>query len=171
MVRRVTTLRGVDMRRRLLIATVTIAALGFGARALIAAPSGSAVSMSPLTVILTRQAAFEMQGGVATGMKDAVDRKADVKKYADSAKALADYAAIIPSLFPPGTETGGDTHALPKIWSDRAGFEKAAADYGAAAKTLGAKASAGDAEGFATAFQAMGKTCGACHRAYRAKYD
>jgi cytochrome c556 len=159
------------MRRSLLIATITIAALGFGARALIAAPSGSAVSLSPLTVIQARQAAFEMQGGLAAAMKDAVDRKADVKKYADAAKALADYAAIIPSLFPLGTESGADTHALPKIWSDRAGFEQAAANYAAAAKTLAAKANEGDAAGFATAFQAMGKTCGACHRAYRAKYD
>ncbi len=159
------------MRRSFLIATATIATLGFGAQALIAAPSGGTVSVSPLTVIQTRQAAFEMQSGIAAAMKDAVDRKADVKKYADAAKALADYAAVIPSLFPPGTGTGEDTHALPKIWSDRAGFEEAAANYGAAAKALAAKASAGDAEGFATAFQAMGKTCGACHRAYRAKYD
>ena len=159
------------MRRAILTVAVSIAALGWGARALTAAPTGTTVNLPALTVIQTREAAFRMQGAVAAAMKDAVDRKADVKKYADAAKALADYAAVIPSLFPLGTETGGDTHALPKIWSDRAGFEKAAADYRAAAKTLAAKASAGDTEGFAAAFQAMGKTCGACHRAFRAKYD
>ena len=44
-----------------------------------------------------------------------------------SAKAIAKWTAVIPTLFPKGTETGGNTKALPEIWSDPAGFQKIAA--------------------------------------------
>ena len=59
-------------------------------------------------------------------MKRAVAAKEEVKPYADRAEAISGWALQFPTLFPPGSEKGHDTKALPAIWSDRAGFEKAA---------------------------------------------
>lgn len=70
------------------------------------------------------------------------------------------------TLFPAGTEKGGETEASPKIWEDMAGF-KAAADKMKAAATAGAAAKGKDA--FAAAFGNLIKTCKGCHEGYRIK--
>jgi cytochrome c556 len=75
----------------------------------------------------------------------------------------------MPVLFPPGSDKGGDTKALPEIWTDRAGFEKIASDAGAAATKLAEAAKAGDADEVAVQFKALGEQCGTCHKHYRAK--
>ena len=54
-----------------------------------------------------------------------------------------------------------------EIWSDRAGFEKADAAFVAASIALAEAAKSGDQAAFAVAFAEEGKTCGACHRAYK----
>jgi cytochrome c556 len=56
---------------------------------------------------------------------------------------------------------------LPTVWSDRAGFEKAAADYASAADAMAAAAKAGDKDAFTAAFEQTGAACGACHKVYR----
>ena len=76
---------------------------------------------------------------------------------------------MIPSLFPAGSEKGDDTKALPEIWSNRAEFEKDAANLTTQAEKLVQLAEADDKAGFATQFQATGQACGACHRQFRAK--
>jgi cytochrome c556 len=136
------------------------------------AVSGSSIAFaqaSPDSIIAGRQAAFDLQGAVANDMKAAVESGTAVKPYTDGAKALAKWAAAIPGMFPAGTETGGNTKALPAIWSDRAGFEKAAATFGENATKLSAAAAADDKTAFAEAFKATAGACGACHRTYRAK--
>lgn len=84
------------------------------------------------------------------------------------AEAMVVYAKTIPSLFPEGSGTG-DTRALPAIWSDWAGFEKAAADHVDAVVELQAAAESGDAAALGEQLKATGATCGACHKAYRAE--
>ena len=71
-------------------------------------------------------------------------------------------AALLPKQFPAGSDKG-DTRALPKIWSDKAGFD--------AQVTAFAKASATapkDLEGLKKSFPAVSKACGDCHEGYRA---
>jgi cytochrome c556 len=121
------------------------------------------------TIIASRQTTFFLSGVVFGGLKQAVQSGAEVKPLADNAAALAEWAGILPTLFPPGTDTGHDTKALPAIWKDRAGFEKDAANYETAAKALAAAAKAGDDKAFAVAFRQTAKACGACHKAYRKK--
>jgi cytochrome c556 len=72
-------------------------------------------------------------------------------------------------MFPPGTETGGGTHALPTVWSERPEFEKLAADLATQATKLQQVAATGDKAGFAAQFKATGAVCGECHHTYRAK--
>lgn len=119
--------------------------------------------------ILVRQGGFDLMGAVAANMKRGVDSGAEVKPFADDAAALANWGTIIPTLFPPGSETGHDTKAKPDIWSDRAGFDKAAADFSAAAKKLADAAKSNDKAAFADAFKATGGACGACHKTFRAR--
>ena len=75
-------------------------------------------------------------------------------------------------LFPKGSETGMETTASPKIWSDRAGFVKALAKFQA-------DTSAGfmkpedleffDKQAFGEAFGQAVTNCKACHQEYRVK--
>ena len=54
----------------------------------------------------------------------------------------------------------------PKIWSDRAGFDKAIAEF--AADTAGAEKIM-DLDGLKAAFGTATENCGSCHKAYRIK--
>jgi cytochrome c556 len=135
-----------------------------------AAPACAApVTLPSDAIIAARQTTFFLSSRVFLSLKGAVTAGGDVKPLADSAESLAEWAGIIPTLFPAGTDKGHDTKALEKIWTDNAGFLKAAQTYQDAAKSMQDAAKAGDAKAFAVAFKQTGKACGACHKAYRAK--
>jgi cytochrome c556 len=120
-------------------------------------------------LIAVRQAGFSLQNSDFAYIRAVVAAKGDVKPLEGAGKAIAKWAAVIPTLFPKGTETGGDTKALPEIWSDPAGFQKIALALGEAATKLATDAKAGDADLVAADTKALGEQCGACHKAYRAK--
>lgn len=137
-------------------------------------PAGAAFSQSGIattadTLIETRQSGQDVVYGVVADMKAAVAAKADPKQYADGAMALSRWFKNFPSLFPAGTESGHDTKAKPEIWSDTAGFIKASQAASDAAAALAAAAKSGDQAEFAAKFQALGQTCGACHKVYKVK--
>jgi len=117
-------------------------------------------------LIAARQAGFKLQGAVFGGMKAVIDAKGDVKTQAFAASAVAGWARALPGLFPAGSD-GGTTKALPTIWSDRAGFEKAAATLGTEAGKLADLAKAGDQPGFAAQWVVVRNACSACHDKYR----
>lgn len=119
----------------------------------------------PLAV---RQAAFDMQAGTFGLARTIVANKLDVKPLETGARGMVRWAALIPSMFPPGSDKG-DTKALPEVWKDQAGFKKAADEFGAAALKLADAAKAGDADAVAAATKAVGDACGACHKVFRAK--
>lgn len=127
------------------------------------------VSLKPDDIIAGRQAGFDLQNGVAAAMKGVVDGGGEVKPLAAGAKGLIAWGKVIPAMFPDGTQTGHNTKAKAEVWSDRAGFEKAAANFVAAAEKLVPLAEAGDKDGFKTQFAAVGQACGGCHRPYRAQ--
>ena len=122
-----------------------------------------------LDPIAVRQAAFSLNNGDFAFIRSVVAAKGDVKPLEVPASAIAKWAAVIPTMFPKGTETGGNTKALPEIWSDQAGFQKIALALGSAATKLATDAKAGDAEAVAADTKALGEQCGACHKAFRAK--
>lgn len=84
------------------------------------------------------------------------------------AMAVGEIANTITLLFPEGSATA-DSRSLPKIWSDWSGFEKAAADLSAAVPALVEAAKSGDQGKIGAALGAVGKTCGGCHKPYRAE--
>ncbi len=81
----------------------------------------------------------------------------------DKAKTFADY-------FPAGSEQGEDTHALPTIWSDMAGFKADLAKLIAADEAQLANPPQ-DVAGVKAALAAIGPACGACHQTYRKPYS
>jgi cytochrome c556 len=122
-----------------------------------------------LDPIAVRHAGMALTNGDFAFIRSVVVAKGDVKPLEGPAKAISMWSALIPAVFPAGSDKGGDTKALPEIWSDRAGFEKIAMALGAAADKLAIAAKAGDADEVAANAKTMGEQCGACHRAYRAK--
>ncbi len=121
--------------------------------------------------IAARRKAYKLSGKIFKELKAAVEAGAAVKPYAADVQFLVAWSRKIPAMFPPGSDTGHDTKALPEIWTDREHFDRDAADYTAAAETLAKLAEADDQAGFARQFQATGKACAACHKAFRARLN
>lgn len=78
---------------------------------------------------------------------------------------IAFYRGLL-ALFPEGSGSG-DTRALPAIWSDRTGFERANANMVSQLEALRTAAASGDNAALTAAFGQTGQTCAACHRPYR----
>jgi cytochrome c556 len=142
------------------VAAVTAGAVGYAA---------AQTPATPTEIIAARKAGYKHVGDLFGGMKKGIDAGADVAPFAPQAKEIADWARKVPSLFPPGTETGGETHALPAIWTNKADFDAKAANFAAAADKLSDAAASGDKAAFEAQWKATGGTCGACHRDYRAR--
>ncbi|MDB5412113.1 MAG: hypothetical protein JWR10_448 [Rubritepida sp.] len=108
---------------------------------------------------------FEAIGGVARSGGDptaVVDRIAAVQAF------FVNFGA----RFPEGTQQGApgiDTKALPAIWTDRPGFDRALAELMPRLVTLREAAASGNVANFQAAAQQAGAGCGGCHRPYRAR--
>ena len=91
----------------------------------------------------------------------------------DQAKAqeifatYADASSKMPGLFPESSKTGGDTAALPAIWTGMDDFKAKFAKFNADAKA--AQGGVKDLDSFKSAFGTVTKNCGGCHETYRAK--
>ena len=143
--------------------SLVLATLGAGALA------QTVPALTPAAMIAARQAGYDLLAANMDGLKTAVDSSADVKPLVDRVKAVQRWAQTIPMLFPEGTQTGGNTKAKSEIWSDRGGFETAAANFATQAGKLLEAAEAGDKDAFKAQYAATGQACGACHRPYRAR--
>ena len=148
------------MRKAIL--AIALAAL-FGAAA-----QADEVELAPSTLVAIRKAGYALQGANLGSIARAVQAGVtDVKPFKDNAEAIRDWSKVIPALFPKGTDK--DTKALSAVWSDRAGFEKAATNLSVAAEALVTAADANDPAAFVAAFKATADACKGCHRPYRAK--
>lgn len=149
------------MKTFVLAAAVAVAASGL--------VPGVAQAQSGPNIIEVRQVGMALLAGDFAGIRAVAAAKGDVKTLENPAKAIGRFAAIMPSLFPQGTAAGNNTKALPEVFSDAAGFKKAADAMGEASAMLVKAAAAGDAAGVDAAIKAMGDSCGGCHRGYRAR--
>ncbi|MEJ0020076.1 MAG: cytochrome c [Acetobacteraceae bacterium] len=136
--------------------------------ALMLATAGSAQAQG-VDVIETRQAGQDLLSSTFAGIRAVVAAKGDLKTVENPAKAMARWIKQYPTLFPKGSEQGHGTAALPAIWSDMAGFQKASDAMADASLKLADFAKAGDADGVAAQVKAVADTCGACHRAYKSR--
>ena len=146
-----------------------VAAVAMGGMAY--AQGSPGIALPADTIIAARQAGFDLQAGVAGGMKSVVEAGTDVKGLRDGAKGLAAWGHVIPAMFPDGTQKGHETHAKPEVWSDRAGFQKAAETFWTAAEKLAVLAEANDKDGFKAQYTVTTQACGACHRTYRERLN
>jgi cytochrome c556 len=146
------------MKKTVVLVTMTILAGAAG----IARADG----LDPIEV---RQTGLDLMAGDFAGIRAVVAAKGDLKKLEYPAKAIQRFATLMPSLFPPGSDTGHNTKASPQIWSDRPGFEKAAANLGDAAGKLVVAVHGGDQDAAEAQVKAIDDACGACHKAYRVR--
>lgn len=105
--------------------------------------------------------AMRVVGGMARGQVD-FDAAAALEAF----ETMNEVAGRYGSLFPEGSETGGDTEAKDTIWSDRAGFEAEVAKFESATAAAIAAAPQ-DLESFRAVFGPVGQSCGSCHEGYR----
>ena len=92
----------------------------------------------------------------------------NVREMVPRTEDMIAFFSAFPTLFPPGSDNNG-SKALPSVWSERPGFEAAAANALTAATALRTAAASGEAAATAQAARAMGGACGACHRNYRGR--
>ncbi|MCQ4161050.1 cytochrome c [Roseomonas sp. GC11] len=118
--------------------------------------------------IAQRKEGLKRMGGQMEAIKAILDKGEPVAPVAARAQEMGMFFVGLPTLFPPGSDKG-ETRALPAVWSDRDGFDKAMATMVTALGKLRSAADAGDASATAAAFREAGGACGACHRAYRAR--
>jgi cytochrome c556 len=126
-------------------------------------------ALAQADVIKERQQTMKGVGGATKDPGAMLKGEApfDVEKVQ---KALATYQAAakkMPGLFPENSQTGGDTTASPKIWSDMAGFKAAFAKFEADATKASAEIK--DEATFKANFPGVLKNCGGCHETYRVK--
>ena len=117
--------------------------------------------------VLMKEAGMAMRTikGFLSGRNDAEEALA-------ATAALKDAAAVIPSLFPPGTGIDAlpRTGALDAIWENWSGFEMASHLLAERATMLETALVSGDGDSQAEAFMALGRDgCGGCHAVFRAE--
>jgi len=129
--------------------------------------SVSSLAISAGNPVEDRQAAMK---AVGQSMKEAAAINTPATFDAGKAKTLMDGVAAnakkLKGLYPVGSGADPKSAADPKIWENKADFEKHLADMGAAATAAG-KATSADT--FKPAYAALGATCKSCHDIYRKK--
>jgi cytochrome c556 len=138
------------------------------AAALVAIPI-AAVAQNGLTaeqIVAARQSAYGLSAANFAQLKAQADAGVDVHTLVFPSRQLARWARTLPTMFPAGTNLP-TSHALPAVWTDRAGFEAKAAAYATAAQALATAAQSGDRAAFLTQWTAVRATCGACHDTYK----
>ena len=131
-------------------------------------PTATAMADGP-DPIAVRQAGFALNGGDFNFIRAVVAAKGDVKPLEAPAKGIGKWAAVIPTLFPKGTETGGETKALPEIWSDPAGFKNSRQHSVTLRPSWRPTRKPVRRIWLPPTPKLVGEQCGACHKAYRAK--
>jgi len=123
----------------------------------------------PESFVQMRQASLDMSLWTRIQMEAAMKAGAAAKTQAYPARALAKWAHVLPAMFPTGSGPDAPgTQALPPVWTDRAGFLKAAATYATAADRLSELAQADDTEGFKAQLVVVHQACDACHAVNKA---
>jgi cytochrome c556 len=107
--------------------------------------------------------------GQARGMAQG-EIPVDAAAFTKHASDVAVLAAMIPEGFIPNSAVPGSA-ALPEIWTNMSDFQAKAMELQNAAQSL---ATAAQSQGFEAAkgmVQAVGQTCGGCHRPYRRRQE
>ena len=102
-------------------------------------------------------------GAISDILKNGLPFTASIALHAER---LEDAASLIPTAFEKRV-VDGPTDAKPEIWEKPEEFLEAIRALADAADDLEDAASDGDAAEIQTAFKALGKACGGCHKPFR----
>jgi cytochrome c556 len=94
----------------------------------------------------------------------------DEGQFAKHASDVAVLAGMIPEGFIPNSAVEGSA-ALPEVWTNMADFRQKAMDLHNAAQSLADAASQNGFEAAKGLVQAVGQSCGGCHRPYRRRQE
>ena len=141
------------------------------AAAAIAVATSALAQPKPEQYVKHRQSALSLMGWYFGSLGPvAKGEKPFNKEEATKATALVATLAKLPyDSFVAGTESIGNTQALPAVWSNNAKFRELATKLGTETDTLAKIAAAGDEAGFKKQFGVVGGTCKACHDDFRKK--
>lgn len=159
------------MNRMVSIAGMAIIALTIGTTGPIFA-AGYAKADAGAGEIAYRKDLMKAVGGHMGAMKGIIKGTTGNKaNFAAHAQGMLGLAKITGSAFPKGSgPESGKTRALPKVWEDAAGFQKAIDAFVAESEKLVKAVESGDMKAAGAQFAALGKdACGTCHKAYRAE--
>ena len=120
--------------------------------------------------IAARQASLDMSSITFRAMGEAMKAGREAKTQGYASAALAKWAKALPRMFPAGSgkgETAANSQARPEIWRDRAGFERAAANYAGATARLAALAAANETAEFTRQLEDVDQACRSCHARYK----
>jgi len=149
------------MKKILLLAGVAMAVAG-----------GAAIAqVKPEVLVKQRQAVMTLQGkywGPIAGMASGKVSPYNADIVARNATYLENLAQMAWDGFQPST-SAVKSAALPAVYSDAAGFQRAIDRLQAETAKLGALARARDEAGVKAQFGAVGKSCGGCHESFRVK--
>ena len=149
------------MKKILLLAGVAMAVAG-----------GAAIAqVKPAVLVKQRQAVMTLQGkywGPIAGMASGKVSPYNADIVARNATYLENLAQMAWDGFQPSTRDVKSA-ALPAVYSDAAGFQRAIDRLQAETAKLGALARARDEAGVKAQFGAVGKSCGGCHESFRVK--
>lgn len=107
--------------------------------------------------------------GQARGMEQG-EIPVDEAAFAKHARDVAVLAGMISEGFIANSAVEGSA-ALPEIWTNMADFQAKAADLQNAAQALADAATANGFEAAKGMVQAVGQSCGGCHRPYRKRQE
>ncbi len=139
-----------------------------GVLAVITAIFGASVALASGDPIKDRKELMKDNGKAVKGVvavlkgEKPYDGAAVEKAMKDVNKSVATFV----TLFPKGSETGGETAAKPEIWDNKKEFDSIAKDL-EAATAKAAAAAAGGLDAFKVAFGDVGKACKSCHEKFR----
>jgi cytochrome c556 len=94
----------------------------------------------------------------------------DQATFVKHANDVAVLGSMIPEGFIPNSAVEGSA-ALPEIWTNNSDFQAKAADLQNAAQALATAASSQGFEAAKGMVQAVGQSCGGCHRPYRRRQE
>lgn len=126
-------------------------------------------AVRPERAIHYRQGIYTAMGWNFHPMADMVRGKApfDQAEFAQRAQRIAFYSRQLLEGFPPGSDKGVRTEALPAIWQNFDDFKSKLSDFQTAADHLAKVAQGNDIAASKQAFMDTAKTCKACHDKYR----
>ena len=139
--------------------TVVWTAAAAGVLAIATAAVGSPMEDRQATMKAVGQSMKEATALTSPTTYDAAKAKTAMDAVAAAAKKLK-------GLYPAGSGDDPKSAADPKVWTNKADFEKRLAEMGTLATAAGKTTSA---DTFKPAFSALGATCKSCHDIYRKK--